>query len=75
MVVTRSGGPEEIIVDGQTGILVAPGDTAAMRDGIDLLLADKTLAEWMGSNAARHVKEKFSFDRFACDIVKILRLT
>ena len=75
MVVTRSGGPEEIIVDGQTGILVAPGDTAAMRDGIDLLLADKTLAEWMGSNAARHVKEKFSFDQFACDIVKIFRLT
>jgi glycosyltransferase involved in cell wall biosynthesis len=74
MVVTRSGGPEEIIVDGQTGILVAPGDTSAMRDAIDLLLADKTLAEWMGSNAARHVKEKFSFDQFAGDITSILGL-
>ena len=38
VVATRSGGPEDIVVDGQTGFLVDCGDAAAMADRIEALL-------------------------------------
>lgn len=49
----RSQGPCEIIVDGETGYLVAPGDAAAIADRIDTLLQNSVLCQRMGRNAAR----------------------
>lgn len=38
VVATRSGGPEEIVVHGQTGLLVPPGDPGALADGLARVL-------------------------------------
>lgn len=41
VVSTRSGGPEEILTDGETGVLVPPSDPAALAAGIAGVLRDR----------------------------------
>lgn len=56
-VVTRCGGPEEVVVDGETGLVVAPGDPAALARAIASLLGDAPrrarMAEAARANARR----------------------
>ena len=60
VIATRSGGPEEIIQDGRTGLLVPVGDTEAMKRAMKRLLDDGESAHAMGQAASRHVRERFS---------------
>jgi len=54
VVASRAGGPMEIVRDGDTGLLVAPGDTEALAAAMRLLLGDAALAARMGrAGAAR----------------------
>lgn len=63
MVVTRSGGPEDVVEDGRTGLLVASADAAALSEAICRLLADTSLAETLGRNARATVETRFSLPR------------
>jgi glycosyltransferase involved in cell wall biosynthesis len=45
IVATKMGGPLDIVEDGQSGILVLPGDAGEMAGAIITLLTDKELAE------------------------------
>lgn len=60
IVATRSGGPEEIIVDGETGRLVAAGSTDALIAGLSELRADAPLARRLGAAAQQRAREHFS---------------
>lgn len=60
IVATRSGGPEEIIEDGETGYLVAVGDVAAMADRMARLLSQPDEAAAMGRAGQRLVALRFS---------------
>lgn len=64
VIATRCGGPEEIVVDGETGYLVDRGDVAAMAERMARLLGDQALAQLMGEAGARVAKQIFSPDRF-----------
>ena len=44
VVATRVGGLVDLVRDGETGLLVEPGDRAAMRAAIDRLLSDRACA-------------------------------
>ncbi len=55
----------EYIVPGQTGMLVAPGDTEAFTQTILALLADPAGAWGMGSRAAAYVRAHFSWGALA----------
>ena len=59
VVASAVGGLMELVVDGSTGILVPPGDSAALRDGIRQLLADPGRRETMGQ-AGRQRAAAFS---------------
>lgn len=48
VVASRIGGLPDIVADGETGLLVAPGDAHALREAIQHLLADTTTRERMG---------------------------
>lgn len=48
MVAFRHGGPAETVVDGETGVLVAPGDCDAMSQAVSLLLAQPDRAARLG---------------------------
>lgn len=55
VIASRVGGLPELVVDGETGILVAPGDVQALSEAIVRLLADRRLRERMGAAATRHM--------------------
>jgi len=59
VVATRAGAIPEIVREGETGILVPPGDSKAMADAILLLLRDRELARRMGERGREHVASHF----------------
>jgi glycosyltransferase involved in cell wall biosynthesis len=60
VVSTRSGGPEEIIEDGRSGLLVPTRDPQALADAIERVATDAHLAAELRRNALARVSEKFS---------------
>jgi L-malate glycosyltransferase len=60
---THAGGIPEAAVDGETGVLVPPGDARALADAIVRLLKDRTLRQRMGEAGAARVAEHFGVGR------------
>ncbi len=60
VVATQSGGPEEIVEDGETGYLVPPGDAAALASRIVTLIENRPQAIAMARAAQGTVQSKFS---------------
>jgi alpha-maltose-1-phosphate synthase len=58
---SRVGGVPEVVADGKTGLLVAPGDPAALAGAINLLLADRALAEEMGRLGRARAEAEFGW--------------
>jgi len=73
IVSTRVGAVEDMVRDGIDGFLVEAGDIDALADRLKRLVDDKALRQRMGSSAARHVRECFSFDIVAEKIRAIYR--
>lgn len=65
VVASRVGGLPEVVLDGETGFLVPPGDAAALRDRLSRLLGDRTLAETMGRAGRELVLERFTWKAVA----------
>jgi glycosyltransferase involved in cell wall biosynthesis len=74
VIATRCGGPEEIVEDGVTGLLVPVGDTAAMADAMAALLGDPDRATTMGEAARYLVAERFSPATIRSRLVEVLAL-
>jgi len=68
VVASNSGGLTEIVQDGQTGILVPPGDDVALAEALVSLLRNRDLAEQMGRAgrevALTHFSETTFIDKF-----------
>jgi colanic acid/amylovoran biosynthesis glycosyltransferase len=58
-VATRHSGIPEAVVDGETGLLCAEGDRAALAAAIQRLLADDALRTRLGRQARRHAEDHF----------------
>jgi glycosyltransferase involved in cell wall biosynthesis len=65
VVASRIGGVAEVVADGETGLLVPPGDVAALRDGLDRVLADHRLRHDLGRRARELACERFTWDACA----------
>lgn len=65
VVASAAGGLEEIVRDGETGVLVAPGDHAALARALAELADDPERRERLGAAAAADVRERFAADRLA----------
>jgi glycosyltransferase involved in cell wall biosynthesis len=61
VVASRTGGLAEVVVDGETGFLVPPGDTGALGDRLARLLADRRLAARLGAGARDRVAGRFTW--------------
>jgi glycosyltransferase involved in cell wall biosynthesis len=63
LIAPREGGPLEIVVDGETGILIPPRDPAALAAAIDRLIGDPELRRRMGEAARARVDAVFDIRR------------
>ena len=61
VVASRTGGVPEVVVDGETGFLVEPGDVAALHDRVATLLDDRRLARRMGDAGRAAVLDRFTW--------------
>jgi glycosyltransferase involved in cell wall biosynthesis len=62
-VATDIGGHNELVVHGETGLLVPPGSPGALARAIEHLLAHPEVREAMGRAARRRVEEHFDMER------------
>jgi glycosyltransferase involved in cell wall biosynthesis len=53
VIASRVGGIPEVVADGETGILVPPGDAAELARAMERLIADHALRESMGETAMK----------------------
>lgn len=65
VVATAVGGTPEAVVDGETGLLVPPGDVDALAEAVDSLLAAPERARRLGEAGRRRVRERFDADAAA----------
>lgn len=75
VIAARAGGPTEIVEDGVTGWLVAPGDIASMSTAMVRALkeSNQPAGAAMRAAARRRAEEKFSAERYAAEVARILR--
>jgi glycosyltransferase involved in cell wall biosynthesis len=71
VVATSVGGTPEVVEDGVTGLLVPPGDVAALRDALTQLLSDPERRKAMGTAGRARVAERFSLDRTSARILEL----
>jgi glycosyltransferase involved in cell wall biosynthesis len=65
-------GVRTVVRQGETGLLVPPGDVAALASALSTILSDRTLRETMRDAARRHA-ESFSWDKHLDGLLEIYR--
>jgi len=63
VVATHVGGLLDLVVDGETGIVVPPRDPAALRSALERLLVDPDLRRKLGSAGRDRARTHFSWER------------
>ena len=63
VVASAVGGLCDLVADGETGILVPPGDVAALRAALERLLGDAEVRRRMGRAGRARIAERFSWQR------------
>lgn len=68
VVSTAVGGNTEVVVHGETGWLVPPRDSAALREAIERLTGDCELRSRLGKEAREVASARFSIARYVAEI-------
>jgi len=63
VVATHVGGLLDLVVDGETGIVVPPRDPAALRSALERLLADPDLRRRLGAAGRDRARTHFSWEK------------
>ena len=71
LVATRCGGYEELVTDGENGLLVEVGNPMAIADVLELLARETGLQETLALQARKHVVETFDFRVMLAEYEKI----
>ena len=63
VVATRVSAVPEVVADGETGLLVEPGDDAGLAEALGALLADRARAAALGDAGRERARTEFSVAR------------
>ncbi|MHB8879090.1 MAG: glycosyltransferase family 4 protein [Myxococcaceae bacterium] len=66
VIASRVGGVPELVLDEETGLLVAPGDVAGLARAIERLAADPGLRSQLGRAGAHRIRASFDLRECAC---------
>jgi phosphatidylinositol alpha-1,6-mannosyltransferase len=72
VVACRSGGVTDAVVDGETGLLVPPNDTAELDKALTLMLDDRELRFRLGRQGRERVLRDFDWRNLAKRLVEVL---
>lgn len=72
VIATRMPGLSEYLIDGETGILVAPSDPLAMADAIEQLWKDPQRIKQMGRNAREWIRTHHSLDTWLARVTHLV---
>ena len=73
VVATRTGGVPEVVEHGETGLLVAPGDSERLRAAVVELLGDAPRRAEMGAKGLARARERFDLARTVADLEQLYR--
>jgi glycosyltransferase involved in cell wall biosynthesis len=73
VIVTRTRGQTDTIVDGENGIYVPPGDVAALRSAIQGALADPERTARIGAAARAYIERNATLELFVQRIAETVR--
>jgi len=71
VVASAVGGLLDLVVDGETGIHVEPGDVTGLRSALQRLLGDGELRRRMGAAGRRRAAERFSWDAVTASTLEL----
>lgn len=71
VIATRAGGVVDIVTDGDTGLLVEPGDIDRLAHAITRLLGDRALADRLGQRGANVARTTFTMERNAAQVAAV----
>jgi glycosyltransferase involved in cell wall biosynthesis len=72
VVASRKGGIPEVVVDGETGLLVQWRDEAALAEAVQQVLANVTLAARLATAGRAWVETKFGWERMVQETVRMM---
>ena len=73
IIATKVGGITEVIQSGKEGILISPEDPTALAGAITELIKDRELRVKLGINAYKKVKENYSIEVYAKNILEFYK--
>ena len=73
VVASRAGAIPEVVVHGETGILIEPRDVEALAQAMARLLGDRALRKYMGLLGAARLEERFSVERMVEGTIAVYR--
>jgi len=68
-----AGGVKEAVRDGETGLLVKPGDTDGLAEALIKLLNNKQFRATLGQNGRRFVNANYTWDISAKKMLEVYR--
>jgi len=71
IIASKVGAIPEIVVDGETGILVEPRDVDGLTKAMTRLLQDRALRKYMGLLGAARLEEQFSIERMVAGTIAV----
>ncbi|MBW1972734.1 MAG: glycosyltransferase family 4 protein [Deltaproteobacteria bacterium] len=71
VVASAHGGLLDIVIDGETGILVPPNDQIALANAIVKLIEDPLLRKSMGEAGRKRQRELFSIERYVKEFEEV----
>jgi glycosyltransferase involved in cell wall biosynthesis len=72
VVAADAGGVPEVVTDGETGVLVPPGDAAAIGEALDALRRDPLRSAALARRASVHARQRFSRDAMLAGVRRVL---
>jgi glycosyltransferase involved in cell wall biosynthesis len=73
IVASRVATIPEVVVDGETGLLVAPGDPRALADALAVLAHQPALARQLGEAGRERLRRQFSIEKMVGDTESLYR--
>lgn len=73
VIATDIGGTNEVVVQGETGLLVPPARPAELAAAIRGLLMDKSLADHLGAAGRQRARQMFSFDAMVQGVTEVYK--